>query len=95
MPMRVKEAFEFERKVEEWDGKIALDTYHIEGKKGFVVLSLFKGNSLLYGLSFEGKRDEVVKILKEFLPQQKGKIVRQQIEDVEKIKNFIEEYPSE
>jgi len=93
--MRVKEAFELQRKIEEWDGKIALDTYHLEGKKGLIVVSLLKGDSLLHGLSFEGKRDEVVKILKEFLPQQKEKIVRQQIEDVEKIKNFIEEYPSQ
>jgi len=84
-----------QRKIEQWDGKIALDTYHLDEEKGLIVISLLKGDSLLHGLIFEGERDEVVKILKEFLPHQKEKIVRQQIEDVEKIRNFIEEYPSQ
>ena len=92
--MKVEEILELQRKIEEWDGKIALDTYHMEEDKGFLVLSFIKDNSLHYGLSFEGTKEEVVMILRDFLPQQKDKIVEHQIEDVEKIRIFIEEYPS-
>ncbi len=92
--MKVREIGELQRKIEEWDGKVAVDTYHIEDSRGIVVISMIKEEQLLYGVSFEGKREEVMSFLTELLPRYREKLLDSQREDVEKIRVIISEHPS-
>ncbi len=93
--MELSKIEEIERIMEEWDGKVAVDTYHLEESSGFVVFSLVKEDRLLNALSFQGNRDEVIFLLREILPRKREKIVDTQWEDVKKIGRLIGEYPSQ
>ncbi len=85
--MEITDIEKFEEEIENWDGKISVDTYNLEGQNSVLVLTLH-GPDHIQGLMYRGNHNEVALVIHSLATKYNHKIVETQREDVKRIESI-------
>ena len=82
--MEITSIDEFEEKIENWDGKISVDTYNLEGQNSVLVLTLH-GQDNIRGLTYRDDHKNVALVIHSLATKYNHKIIETQREDVKRL----------